>query len=88
MGKQKKFLEIVLFAFEAGLDGCKLAVISYSFLLEPPDHLIVGLLYGLRFIILDHDLIQPIFQQPDSLHHRILFNIAQLIILHLLQLIL
>lgn len=88
MGEQQKLLEIVLFSFKAGFDGCQLAVVAYSFLLEPPDDLIVGLLYRLRFVILDHDLVQPIFEQPYCFHHGILLNVAQFVILYLLQLIL
>lgn len=78
----------MLFALETCLNGSQLTIVPYPFFFEPSDNLIIGLLYGLGLIVLDHNLIQPILKQPYSLHHRILLNIPQLVILNLLQFIL
>lgn len=60
MRKQQEFLKIMLLAPETVLDGLELTIISDSFLLEPPDDLVVGLLNGLGFVVLDHDLIKSV----------------------------
>jgi hypothetical protein len=60
MRKQQEFLKIMLLAPETVLNGLELTIISDSFLLEPPDDLVVGLLNGLGFVVLDHDLIKSV----------------------------
>lgn len=62
MGQEKKLLEVMLFALEAVLDACQLAIIAHSLLLEPPHYFFIGLLDCLRLIELDHHFVQPVFE--------------------------
>ena len=78
----------MLLAFETVLDCCELTVIAYPFLLEPFDYLFIGLLDGLSLIILDHDLIEPILQNPDVPHEWALLDLSQLVVFDLLELVL
>jgi hypothetical protein len=88
MCKQKEFLEIMLLAPETVLNGLQLTIVSDSFLPQPSDDLVVGLLNGLRFVILDHDLIKSVLKYSDSPHHGVFLDVPQLVILNLFQFIL
>ena len=88
MGQKKQFLEIVLFSLEAVFDGGQLTVVAHSFLLEPLDDLLIGLLDGLGLVVLDHHLIEPVLQDADGSHHGVFLDEAQLVVLDLLQLVL
>ena len=88
VGQQKQLLKVVLFAFEAVFDAGELTVVAYSFLLEPPHNLFIGLLDGLGLVELDHHLVEPVLQEAGSPHHGILFEEAHFILLDLLELVL
>jgi hypothetical protein len=64
----------MLFPLETTLNRCQLTIIAHSFLFESLNDLLVSLLDGLRLIVLDHHLIQPILQNADGSHHWVLFN--------------
>lgn len=74
VSQQQKFLKIVLFPLEAGLNARQLTIITHSFLSQPLDYLLVGLLDGLRLVELYHHLVQPIFQESDGATHGVLLQ--------------
>ena len=75
-------------ALQACFYDRKLAVIAYSLFPQPLHHLLVCLLDGLSFVVLDHDLIEPVLEDPDVPHQWAFFNEPQLVFFHFLKFIL
>ncbi len=88
MGEQEQFLEVMLLALERPLDGGQLVVIADSFLIEPLDDALIHPADGLDLIVLDHDLVQLVFEHPDVAHQGRLLQQSKLPFLNFPQLVL
>lgn len=88
VSQQQKFFEITLFAFEASLNRSYLVVVTHSLFLQPLDDLLVGLPNGVRLVILDHGLVQPTLKNANFSHQGTLFNVADFVVVHILELVL
>jgi hypothetical protein len=75
----------MLFAFEAAFDGCELVVVTNALFFQPFDDLLVGLLDALSLVVLYHDFVQTVLQDPDIFHQWALLDIPSLAVLHLPQ---
>lgn len=89
MRHEHQLLQVLLLRLEGALDRRQLVVEADSFLLEPLDDLLVRLVDALRLVILDHGLVQPVFQCPDVARERrvVVFHLGNLL-LEVLELVL
>ena len=89
MRHEHQLLQVLLLRLEGALDRRQLVVEADSFLLEPLDDLLVRLVDTLRLVVLDHGLVQPVFQCPDVAREGrvVVFHLGNLL-LEVLELVL
>ena len=71
VGKKLQLVKVMLFTFQALLDGCKLVLVSDSFVLEPLHNHLISFPNALGLIVLDHSLIELVLKHSDLAHLRV-----------------
>lgn len=75
VGKKLQFVEVVLFAFQALLDGCELVLVSDSLVLESLHNHLICFPDALSFVVLDHSFVELVLKHSDLAHLRIVLRV-------------